>query len=269
MINERDIETNDRGPLPNSTAAVNVTTAIIEAERENRRRAMTFGVVAVVVALFFAFVLLQLLSGDDTTTTTDQQDAAVVSTSDESADPVSSGEPEVTAVGIDPTTQPESRQEPVAIDPPDVLVGSEPMTLRGMGVITIGMSVAEAEEALGGTIIAPTIDARCVQTTIGGDANSPILMVVGGGDFASRTIARLDMVDGNATRSGIGIGSTSIDVITTYAERIETSGSTLTFVPADSADAEYRIVMETIDDVVVSVRNGQVPWVTQDNGCEN
>lgn len=285
MMDEREIDSHNRGPLPNTVASESVTTAIDEAERQNRQRAITMAAGAVVFSLLTAFVLLQVFSGGDESITA--ATSAEPSTSDtpasdpEDAVAFDNDEPvgDVVEEAADPSVDESpasmaTTQSPSSIDvsgyaAPDNPVGDQPMTLRGMGDVALGMTVAEAEAAIGGTIIEPTVDGSgCVQTRIGGDALSPVLMVIGTGDFGSREIVRIDMVSGNSTRSGIGIGSLASEVIDTYGERIEINGDILTYVPADEADADYRIVLDIVGDVVLSARAGELPYATW-IGCES
>ena len=41
----------------------------------------------------------------------------------------------------------------------------------------------------------------------------------------------------------------------------------LTYVPTDPADADYRLIMETHDDMVVGIRAGVLPAVEWIEGC--
>lgn len=286
MMDEREIDSHNRGPLPNMLASESVTTAIDEAERQNRQQAIVVASVAVVLSLVATFILLQLLSGGDNSiaTTTTSNSAALDDTSGSPDDGVTFGgskggatdEADVneTVESAATTSAPAVATDPATIDvngfaTPDSPVGVQPMTLRGMGEIALGMTVTEAQTAIGGTIIEPEAsDADCTQTRIGGDVLSPVLMVIGSGDFADRKIMRIDMVSGNATRSGIGLGSLSAEVIEAYGERIDgdAGAGQLTYVPADEADADYRIVLDIVGDVVLDARNGVLPYVNWD-GC--
>lgn len=281
-MDEREIDSHNRGALPNTLASESVTTAIDEAERQNRQRALTMAAGAVVLSLIAAFALLQVLSGGDapiaTATETGQStnDTAPVDPEDAVAFDDNESVIEESAVPTvdEPSPPTATSQSPSTIDvsgyaTPDSPVGDQPMTLRGMGEIALGMTVSQAEAAIGGTIIEPAVEGTgCVQTRIGGDVQSPVLMIIGSGDFGSREIVRIDMVSGNATRSGIGIGSSASEVLDTYAERIDTTGDVLTYVPADAADADYRIVMNIVGDVVLSAHNGELPYTTSD-GCDS
>ena len=287
-MDEREIDSHNRGPLPNALASESVTTAIDEAERQNRQRAIVLAGVAVVLSLLAAFVLVQIVSaGDDPVATTvatsadGASDGIEADVSSGSADFDQGGSTstdetneavEITG-GTDASLPTATTDDPSTIDvsgfaTPESPLGNEAMTLRGMGAIDLGMSVTEAEAAIGGTIIEPSnIDAECVQTRIGGDSLSPVLMILGTGDFSSRTIVRIDMVSGNTTRSGIGIGSPSSEVHATYGENIQGVGELLAYVPNDVADADYRIVMDIVGDVVLEARNGLLPYVDW-AGCQ-
>lgn len=278
FMNERETNDSEIESALSGTGTSAVAAAVEEAERENRRRATKlagWAVLGVVAVALIALVGTKAFG-----------DGAAVVTSVETATtaiPVAAEEPP--SVGFEEPAEPEESTEkiqpeietPRAPDPPDVTVGDQPMALRSMGLLEIGMTVAQAEEAIGGTIVEPDYSADCHQTIIAGDPSSPTLMIIGTGDFERRRITRIDMVAGNATRSGIGIGSTKIDVITTYETRIQADPrgpdsaqgeEYLTFVPADEADSDYRIVMETSADTVTAVRNGALPWVEWVNGCE-
>ncbi len=282
-MDQRETETYNRGPLPDARASVSVTSAIELAEQQNRQQAIYMAGAAVIAFLLLSFVALQFLLGDDadvTSTAGADPDASAQSgafafdddtiTPEASATgaeetPVEPADP-VAGAGVETTVADEPAIEYLL---PSILPGDEPMTLRGMGPMQIGMTVAEIEETIGGTIVEPanidTLD--CVQTSIGGDLGSPVLTLVGSTGFADRRLARIDMVAGHATRSGIGIGSTVDDVRETYGERIETTGPTMVYVPTDSADAAYRIVIDTVGGEVTGVRNGELPWVSSTSPC--
>ncbi|MEE9414211.1 MAG: hypothetical protein V3V01_02930 [Acidimicrobiales bacterium] len=278
LMHEREIDDRLANPTRSDADASSVSKAVDLAERENKVRASKIigatGLGLAVIALIAIFGP-RAFGGDDAVVTSVETATTTVTIVDREPDAVGFEEPpqpEETTEKIQPEPEPVK-----AVAPPAVTVGDQPMALRSMGLLEIGMTVAQAEEAIGGTIIEPDYSADCHQTTIGGDPLSPILMVIGTGNFGGRRITRIDMVAGNATRSGIGIGSTKIDVITTYETRIEVSPLSadasqgyeyLTFVPADTADAEFRIVMETSGDNVVAIRNGSLPWVEWPQGCQ-
>ncbi len=273
-------------------ASESVTTAIDEAERQNRQQAIVMASVAVVVSLVAIFILLQFLGGGDESVTASNSSTAGTTEGAVSDDSGSVPDDEMPFQDVGPavdetdrandtdpdaaTTPTVAPTDPATIDvsgyaTPDTSVGDQAMTLRGMGDIALGMSVAEAETAIGGTIIEPpAIDSECTQTRIGGDLQSPVLMVIGTGDYSTRKIMRIDMVSGNTTRSGIGPGSLSTEVVEAYGERIEGSAAAgqLTYVPIDAADADYRIVLDVVGDVVLDARNGVFPYVTWD-GCNS
>ncbi len=89
-------------------------------------------------------------------------------------------------------------------------------------------------------------------------------------------VVRIDVSDSSVrTLSGIGVGSTADDVYAAYGDQIVASphpylgdeGQYLTFVPRDEADAQYRLIFETGDDVVIAFRTGVMPEVDWIEGC--
>ena len=157
-------------------------------------------------------------------------------------------------------------------------ISSQPLGLRSMGPIEIGMTVPEASEASGLDIkvdVFEEVSDVCHFGRVSDDPDSPFFMVITepGADPQAGVIARIDLNEGQATRSGIRIGSSRDDVIAAYGDRIESSphtytdGEYLTFVPTDPDDAQYRLVMEVTDDRVTAVRAGRVPEVNYVEGC--
>lgn len=158
-------------------------------------------------------------------------------------------------------------------------VGESPLTIRGMGPVRVGMTVSEAEAALGSAITeVSTPVGECRYGVVADGGPSPDLMIlVSDGDFASGTIVRIELTARtHATGSGITLGSTADEVMAAYGERIVATPHAdrvgpddlyLTFVPFDPADADYRMVMETTDGAVTAIRGGLMPAVEWTEGC--
>jgi len=179
--------------------------------------------------------------------------------------------PESPAQQVDPTTSPVA---PTAVSNPNLgpLLASEPLRLRGIGPVDFGMTVAEAEVALGAALVPDSalVSDACSLATVEGDVGGPLLMVIWNGDFAAGRIMRADLSDQGTTLSGVTVGDTKDDVLAVYGDRIEVTphkyefaegGEYLTFVPVDAADASYRVVMETFDGRVTKIRAGLLPEV--------
>ena len=137
----------------------------------------------------------------------------------------------------------------------------------GLGEVTFGMTVAQAQVAAGTDLIncAPTSDCYRVTPAQGPEGISFLV--------TESTIERVDIVAGPlTTRSGIGIGSPEDDIINLFGDQIETqvnddSSVDLIFVPQDESDAEFRVIFTIRDGVVETFRSGRIPQVTVQNPC--
>ena len=137
----------------------------------------------------------------------------------------------------------------------------------GLGEVTFGMTVAQAQVAAGTDLIncVPTSDSYRVTPAQGPEGISFLV--------TDNTIERVDIVAGPlTTRSGIGIGSTEDEIINLFGDRIETqinddSSVDLIFVPQDDSDAEFRVIFTVRDGAVETFRSGRIPQVTVQNPC--
>ena len=137
----------------------------------------------------------------------------------------------------------------------------------GLGEVTFGMTVAQAQVAAGTDLIncAPASDCYRVTPAQGPEGISFLV--------TESTIERVDIVAGPlTTRSGIGIGSPEDDIINLFGDQIETqvnddSSVDLIFVPQDESDAEFRVIFTIRDGVVETFRSGRIPQVTVQNPC--
>jgi hypothetical protein len=252
---------------------------------DSRRRSsilapLLVGVVVVLVAaaLVLGIALVFLLGGDDssdTATTTVANDSGETNvnetpTAQDDLDSAAS-----TTVPAELGTDADSFELSAGLPAP---TGTQPLTLRGMGSVTLGMSVAEAEEALHATLeLGTPASEGCYYANDPTDVLSPLFMVLtSNGDPLDGKIVRIELGEEHTTRSGIHRGSTRAEVLSAYGDRIVASphpygsgpGSEyLTYVPADATDAEYRLVFETVDDRVVAIRAGLLPAVEWIEGC--
>ncbi len=149
------------------------------------------------------------------------------------------------------------------------------MTTVGMGPIRVGMTVEQAEEAAGFALEGePDPDVSTTCYLVAPPADQP--------DYAgvafmveNDRIVRVEVRDSSAvtTRSGAGIGVTETTLREMFPGRIEAApdfvidGDALQFVPADEADADYRVVFVFADDVVSEYRAGVLPAVGYAEGC--
>lgn len=244
---------------------------------------------AIVVAFVGGAFLATKLGNDDTTATDPGTNEDL--SGDTNADGTTTDGAPTDSSGADPTNTDPTTSDPAGPDgsglqtipgtPTAVaeLVSTQTVLLRSMGPIQIGMSVRDAEAAIGGSIIKETgYDGQCNYGSIYGDPDSPSLMIISEDDYswADSRIERIDVHGASETRSGIHIGSSTDDVYAAYGDAIvatphpyDTSAGSfyLTYVPTDPSDADYRLVMETSGNVVTEFRIGYTGAAEQIEGC--
>lgn len=154
-------------------------------------------------------------------------------------------------------------------DKPTLTEGSTISTV-GLDRVTFGMTVEEAEAALGSRLVAEEPkNPSCYVAHPEQGADGVAFLVSDG------RIERADVTAGKVgTRSGAHIGSTEADVTTLYGDQIQPqprpdgqAGNWLVFVPKDEADAKFRIVFVTDGATVTAIRAGRVPQVLAVQGC--
>lgn len=162
-----------------------------------------------------------------------------------------------TPAPITPTTRP-------------VLSASSTLTLRGLGPVRIGMTMAEASAAAGTTLVQRGVPGEsCAYGIPEGGPEDVSFM------FLSGRLARVDVNTGGIkTLSGAAVGDSKAEVQARYAGQLQVSphkyvaaGSYLTLVPADAADAELRLIFETDGSKVTRFRAGSQPGVSYIEGC--
>ncbi len=150
-------------------------------------------------------------------------------------------------------------------------LGKAQVSFEGIGPVRFGMSLDDAEEALG-----TSLDSQ------GGDEESTDCDIVvakrgpAGLSFtaSSDTIVRLDVTKrGVRTSSGIGVGSTEGEVIAAYGKRLwidphpTRSAQGWHLMQIFSGDDKAKIVFETNGKRVVRYRAGLYPDIDFAQGC--
>jgi len=165
------------------------------------------------------------------------------------------------------TTVPEGDDAPTTSLVWPTLGPNDSVSTVGIGEIDFGMTVRQAEAASGTWLSPCSAPSDCYWVTPSPAPEGLSFLVTEG------TIERLDVVAGPvATRSGIGIESTEAEVRETFGDQIETiqiddATSDLVFVPADTGDAEFRVVFTVRDGAVESLRSGRLPQILEQNPC--
>lgn len=187
-----------------------------------------------------------------------------------------------------PTTEPEG---PTTTTPPtlpavepevdDVETAPQPaalttasiVTLRALGPVRIGMSVAEASEAAGLELrrdLGRASTDTCYHMNAGPTMRGVSFTVVN--DLIRRI--NIDPPSPVATRSGVGIGTTAGDLREVYSDNIQRADSAAAggqgwaFVPNDEFDADFRIYFEIEAGSVARYRLGSRPSVDSPSGCQ-
>ena len=154
------------------------------------------------------------------------------------------------------------------------------LSLKGIGPVVAGMTIAEADQAAGRWLEVEgfdDLDGQCYRASISGlDGLSFQIENPAGlaGDPKQGTIGRASVYEGPwRTISGIGIGSSAEEVHAAYGDQIVSSsheyrdGVYLDFVPVDPADADYMLRFEVDRGRVVAMHAGYERAVSLVEGC--
>jgi hypothetical protein len=133
------------------------------------------------------------------------------------------------------------------------------VTIAGIGPLTLGLTLDEVE-GVTGVDFDEAGEAGCT-TASPVDALAGLELLLVDGDVAAISFGS----GAYKTLSGIGIGATEEAVLSTYAGQIEQAENTLTFVPRDPTDADFRIVFRTDGGSVTGFSAGRLPEVVE--GC--
>lgn len=139
----------------------------------------------------------------------------------------------------------------------------------GFGPVRAGMTLAEAEQALGAPL-APlgSLTEPCHYVAVDGHPGLTFMVIDG-------RIARLDVRQQGTARTaeGAGIGDAEERIYALYPGRVEVQphkyvdGHYLIVTPEAPADSTYRMIFETDGKRVTSYRTGRLPEVGWVEGC--
>jgi hypothetical protein len=146
------------------------------------------------------------------------------------------------------------------------LTESVEVTTAGIGDITWGMTVDQAQVAAGTALVRQDGGTDTCWVVIPAEAPEGISFVVVDGE-----IGRVDIASpGIDTPSGAGVGMSETELQELFPDRLRQadtpSGRSFTFVPNDPGESELRIVFETDGTNVTSYRAGRVP-IVEAPGC--
>ncbi|MBK5231591.1 MAG: serine/threonine protein kinase [Thermoleophilia bacterium] len=158
--------------------------------------------------------------------------------------------------------------EPEPVSESEPVSAKSPISTEGIGAVLVGMTVNEAENAGG-------IELRPTNYSYGSCRvwESPSIEHVGF-MFTNKTLARIDVANKETkTLSGIGVGSTSSEVLDEYGDRASIAPSVyrpqnqvVTYTPEDSSD-KTRVNFQIIDGIVDTFAAGRLPEVDYVEGC--
>ncbi len=139
---------------------------------------------------------------------------------------------------------------------------------RGIGPISAGMTLVDANKAAGTQLVFPAKMEECDYIRLMNGPDGLMFMVEKG------TISRVDVTRDATitTEAGAKIGDTEAKIKSLYpGVQIQphkyTDGHYLVVTPSATADQAYRIVFETDGEKVLRYRSGRMPAVEYVEGC--
>ena len=144
------------------------------------------------------------------------------------------------------------------------------ITFHGIGPLRAGMTVTEASQALGTTLVTPSgiEPGGCHYVTWPGGPDGVLIMV------EQSTIARVDVRSGTmATEAGARIGDSGDRIRHLYEGRVTVTthkysdGQYFTVTPISAADNAFRLIFEVEGGRVTRYRSGKLPQVEYVEGC--
>jgi hypothetical protein len=140
------------------------------------------------------------------------------------------------------------------------------VTTAGIGDVTWGMTVDEAQLAVGTALVRQDGGTETCWVVVPAEAPEGISFIVNEGEVERVDIAAA----GIETPSGAGVGMTEAALQELFPDQLTAAdtegGRSFTFVPNDPGEAELRIVFETDGSVVTSYRAGRSP-IVEAIGC--
>ena len=174
---------------------------------------------------------------------------------------------EAGTTAVPPSETPALTPAPDTSAPAEPKAGRWQVTAAGIGDVKAGMSVAEANAALGGALAVPAKLQECDYVRPKTTPKNLAFMV------EKNEISRVEVQPGSdiSTAAGAKIGDTEDKIKSLYAGRIEVrpakygSGHTLVVTPRN--EGNNRIVFETDGNKVTRYRSGRLPSVEYVEGC--
>ena len=174
-----------------------------------------------------------------------------------------------TSAGTSPAPAPvDTAATPVTPAPPAPAAATVNWTVnaRGIGTVTAGMTLGEANSETGNALALPAKTSECDYVRPKNGPKGVALM------FENGHFSRVDVTSGTvATTEGAKIGDSEARIKSLYPDAVVTAhkylpkGHYLTVTPPDAAN--YRIVFESDGTKVTKYRSGKMPAVEYVEGC--
>lgn len=184
---------------------------------------------------------------------------------DSAADSARAQQESAAVVTVEPA---DTVSEPTAdVVPGDIRTWT--VNARGLGPLSAGMTLAEANAAAGGNLIIPARMEECDWVRLK-DAPDGLLFMVEKGKISRVDVTRTAPV---TTAEGAKIGDTEARIKSLYSGKVTvqpheyTDGHYLVVTPQAVADSAHRIVFETDGSKVLRYRSGKRPSVEYVEGC--
>ena len=226
-------------------------------------RMRSFSPVRVVVLsiLLSAFALTSC--SDDTPQVVLEESVAVKSTTATTLQPTTTVKPSPTTTVLDQVSS-TSTTELENIEP--LLTNAASLSTGGLGPVNIGMTLSEAEKAARVALVPlPGGSESCRSYSPKSGAVGVSLI------FSDGKLVRIEILSGPIkTRSGYGLGSSKLEIMNAFGERIQesASGDNISYVPIDKKDLEKRVIWQVDEnDIVTSLRSGVLPHITPLLSC--
>lgn len=146
------------------------------------------------------------------------------------------------------------------------------LMLRRLGPVEFGMTLHEAEQALGEPLIGDkqaSGNPNCYEAAPASGPDGLWFMIEN--DHIVRVDIRNPLI---TTKSGAKVGISEESVFRIYKTRIKSqqhqyfdNGKYLVYVPTDEIDKDYRMIFDVVDGIVVQIRAGKLPSVEYIEGC--
>lgn len=239
--------------------------------RRIRRRLVAGGLAAAAVAVVVGVIAT---GGDDqgTLRTTDH-DAGRTTTTTEDRSTTSDTTTSTTASSTTTTTTSTTTTSPIGTPSDAAIDFMTPLSRQGIGPIAAGMTVRQAEEAGGVTLVpsAPGGSEACVEARFEGFDPSPVLLVEPSGADVRDGVVRAVQASVLPTAEGAIVGQSRGELLAALGSPTRTEDASATWgggaelLVFEAGGYAYGAVV--VNDQVLGLQSGDPDWVRATEGC--